>query len=180
MRDDRQVAIKIIRDVKRYMENAKIEADILKAVAKADPEGTSRCAIMHETFTHERKYFCLVFDPLGVSLYDFMKKNMFRGFWMQDVQSFAKQCLQAMCFLHKQLRLAHTDLKPENILLQSTEPPRPAEFFREADWQARKRGSKEPPPYVRPANTFIKIIDFGNATFESEHHSSIINTRQYR
>merc|ERR1712203_672868 len=34
--------------------------------------------------------------------------------------------------------------------------------------------------YVRPADTQIKLIDFGNATYELEHHSSIINTRQYR
>lgn len=179
-RDNRQVAIKIIRDVKRYMENAKIEADILKDVRKADPEGTSRCLIMHETFTHERKYYCLVSEPLGVSLYDFMKKNAFRGFWMQDIQSFAEQCMQAMDFLHTSLRLAHTDLKPENILLQSQEPPNPAHFFREAEWQGRRPNSKVPPPYVRPANSLIKIIDFGNATYESQHHSSIINTRQYR
>lgn len=179
-RNDRMVAIKIIRDVKRYMENAKIEASILKDVAQADPKGTSRCAIMLDTFTHERKFYCLVFEPLGVSLYDFMKKNVFRGFWMRDIQSFAKQCMQAMCFLHTKLHLAHTDLKPENILLESTQPPRLAQFFRESDWKARKHSSKEPPPYVRPADTLIKIIDFGNATYENEHHSSIINTRQYR
>jgi len=179
-RDDRQVAIKIIRDVKRYLENAKIEADILKDVRKADPRGKSRCLIMHETFTHERKFFCLVSEPLGVSLYDFMKKNAFRGFWMQDIQSFAKQCMQAMCFLHSTLRLAHTDLKPENILLQSLEPPCLAQFSRESEWKARKHSSREPPPYLRPASSQIKIIDFGNATYESEHHSSIINTRQYR
>merc|ERR550537_1964258 len=33
---------------------------------------------------------------------------------------------------------------------------------------------------MRPANARIKLIDFGNGTYESEHHSSIINTRQYR
>lgn len=179
-RDDRKVAIKIIRDVKRYMENAKIEAEILKNLRKADPDDKSRCAIMYETFTHERKFYCLVFEPLGVSLYDFMKKNAFRGFLMQDVQSFAKQCMKAMFFLHTELHLAHTDLKPENILLQSMEPPHYATFPRDAEWQARKQSSKEPPQYVRPENTLIKIIDFGNATYESEHHSSIINTRQYR
>jgi serine/threonine protein kinase len=27
---------------------------------------------------------------------------------------------------------------------------------------------------------FIKLIDFGGATFENEHHASVINTRQYR
>lgn len=31
-----------------------------------------------------------------------------------------------------------------------------------------------------PISDDIKIIDFGGATFEDEHHSDIINTRQYR
>ena len=26
----------------------------------------------------------------------------------------------------------------------------------------------------------IKLIDFGGATYENEHHTAIINTRQYR
>jgi serine/threonine protein kinase len=34
--------------------------------------------------------------------------------------------------------------------------------------------------YYTPAHNDIKIIDFGGATRDSEHHSSIINTRQYR
>ena len=31
-----------------------------------------------------------------------------------------------------------------------------------------------------PLRTEIRVIDFGGATFENDHHSSIINTRQYR
>ena len=31
-----------------------------------------------------------------------------------------------------------------------------------------------------PLHDRIKIIDMGGATFDDEHHSSIINTRQYR
>lgn len=34
--------------------------------------------------------------------------------------------------------------------------------------------------YFIPKNDLVKIIDFGGATYENEHHSSIINTRQYR
>lgn len=180
-----QVAIKIIRDVKRYMENAKIEADILKDIRKADPAGTSGCAIMYETFTYEQKYYCLVFEPLGVSLYDFLKNNFFRGFWMQDLQSFAQQCMLALQFLHDKLKLTHTDLKPENILLHSMAPPQPTHFPREAEWMRRRRSSSTSPwetpgAYLRPTSPKIKLIDFGNATYEDEHHSSIINTRQYR
>jgi len=181
--ESRRVAIKIIRDVKRYMENAKIEADILKDVRKADPHGSSRCAIMYDTFTHLNKYFCLVFEPLGISLYDFLKKNNFRGFWAQDIQVHAKQLLKALKFMHRELKLTHTDLKPENILLQSMAPPRTCRFPRERAWLESQRSSfrnGDIPPYLRPVSADIKIIDFGNATYEEEHHSSIINTRQYR
>lgn len=29
-------------------------------------------------------------------------------------------------------------------------------------------------------NPDIKIVDFGNATFEHEHHTSVVSTRHYR
>lgn len=171
--NNREVAIKIIRDVKRYMENAKIEADILADIRKADPQGTSGCSIMYETFTHDQRFFCLVLEPLGTSLYDFLKSNNFRGFWMQDIQSIAKQSMAALAFLHGQLQMTHTDLKPENVLFETTRPPVAARFPRESE----SSGSSG---YVRPASSRIKLIDFGNATYAHEHHSSIINTRQYR
>jgi len=78
--------------------------------------------------------------------------------------------------------MTHTDLKPENILLQSAEPPRPAWFPREDTWLQSQSPSVRAKlgQYVRPARPEIKLIDFGNATYAEEHHSSIINTRQYR
>mmetsp|Transcript_94232 Transcript_94232/g.170202 ORF Transcript_94232/g.170202 Transcript_94232/m.170202 type:complete len:515 (+) Transcript_94232:141-1685(+) len=178
---DREVAVKIIRDVKRYGENAKIEADILKDIRKADPQGTaSRSAIMYETFWHG-KHYCLVLEPCGTSLYDFLKTNDFRGFWMQDILTMAKQSLEALSFLHGRLQMTHTDLKPENILLESLEPARPSDFPRQEAWLEKKsKKDRSSSPYLRPATSSIRLIDFGNATYEDEHHSSIINTRQYR
>lgn len=181
--DGKEVAVKIIRDVKKYMENAKIEADILENIRKKDPDKTSGCCLMYDTFIHEAKFFCLVFEPLGVSLYDFLKDNGFRGFWMQDVQEFARQSLEALSFLHDRLKMTHTDLKPENILLVTREPPRTTNFPRQQWQESRGPSSKQcqpSVPYRRPVTSEIKIIDFGNATYDSEHHSSIINTRQYR
>jgi serine/threonine protein kinase len=61
---------------------------------------------------------CLVFEPLGKSLYDFIKDNKYKGFDISDVREIARQSLKAIEFLHS-IRLTHTDLKPENILLKS-------------------------------------------------------------
>jgi dual-specificity kinase len=129
-REWKNVAIKVIRDVERYIENAKIEAGILKAIANIDPKGiNSRSAIMSDAFMHESHY-CLVMESCGTSLYEFLKDNEFRGFYMQDIQSFAQQSLQALAYLKKELKMTHTDLKPENILLECTFPARPAQFPR--------------------------------------------------
>mmetsp|Transcript_8277 Transcript_8277/g.22720 ORF Transcript_8277/g.22720 Transcript_8277/m.22720 type:complete len:229 (+) Transcript_8277:3-689(+) len=78
--------------------------------------------------------------------------------------------------------IIYRDLKLENVLFQSTDPHRPAEFLRQAAYLRahRSQQGKPQPQYFRPASTQIKLIDFGNATYELEHHSSIINTRQYR
>ena len=50
----------------------------------------------------------------------------------------------------------------------------------EEDEAAQKMGGPSEETWVRPRNVEIKLIDFGGATHETEHHSSIINTRQYR
>lgn len=178
----KEVAVKVIRDVKRYAENAKIEADILDDIKAADPDGhRTRSAILHTHFTFNR-HFCLVFDVAGLSLYDFLKENNFRGFWLKDIQHIAEQSMEALGFLHSRLQMTHTDLKPENILLATTEPPANCDFPREAAWQEKNKASakKSGQKYLRPRSSEIKLIDFGNATYEDEHHSSIINTRQYR
>mmetsp|Transcript_102937 Transcript_102937/g.182844 ORF Transcript_102937/g.182844 Transcript_102937/m.182844 type:complete len:380 (+) Transcript_102937:104-1243(+) len=173
---EKEVALKVIRDVERYTENAQVEAQILQDLRKADPEETSRCVIMYDTFMHG-KHFCMVFELLGDSLYDFLKWNGFRGYWVQDIQGIADQSLKALKFLHD-LGLTHTDLKPENIVLQTREPAHVSSFPR---WEHQP--VSEPYvnlPFMRPASTAIKLIDFGNATYIDMHHSSVINTRQYR
>eukprot|EP00438_Fugacium_kawagutii_P031466 Skav222635 [mRNA] locus=scaffold10:209075:226052:+ [translate_table: standard] len=84
-----------------------------------------------------------------------------------DIQSVAKQCLTALRFLHEDMRLTHTDLKLENVPWQRWLA------LTGCTWCDASRDA-------RPSSTVIKLIDFGNATYESEHHSAIINTRQYR
>ncbi|CAE6910555.1 AFC3 [Symbiodinium sp. CCMP2592] len=177
MKDDSDVSLKVIRDVERYRENAMIEAKILEDIREADPNRTSYCVMMSDTFLHQNAYFVMVCELLGDSLYDFLKWNGFRGFWLHDIQNFAKQSLKALKFLHD-LSLTHTDLKPENILLQSREVAR-VSFFPRSEFQPPSDRYRNL-PYARPASNSIKLIDFGNATYVDMHHSSIIQTRQYR
>lgn len=65
-------------------------------------------------------YIALVFEKLGMSLYDFIKSNKYRGIKLDNItqgysikaiQSIARQVLEGMAFLHDDLRLTHTDLK---------------------------------------------------------------------
>jgi len=61
-----------------------------------------------------------VFERLGLSLYDFLRKNSYKPFHLDILRAFGRQLLEAVAYLHD-LTLIHTDLKPENILLQSSE-----------------------------------------------------------
>ena len=62
----------------------------------------------------------MVFDLLGISLYDFMKENAFRPFELPEVQHFALQLMSALDYMHAH-KLTHTDLKPENIMVDYPE-----------------------------------------------------------
>ena len=153
------VAIKVVRDVKRYYDSALIEADIVEDVNRRGGRGVSHCARMFDTFSFSGHY-CMVFEKLGPSLYDWLKAQNYRPFPMECVRDFAKQLLETVEFLHG-MDLIHTDLKPENILLVDHR-------------QINRMGS------LVPASTRIKVIDFGGATYDNEKKSSVVNTRQYR
>ena len=114
--------MKVIRAVKRYTESAKIEAEILNDLKRKGGD-LNYIVDLKDWFVHknlEIENTCLVFEPLGKSLYDFIKANNYRGFEIEQMQSIAYQSLKALEFLHT-LKLTHTDLKPENILLKNDE-----------------------------------------------------------
>ena len=114
------VAVKVVRKIRKYTTAARVEADILSDVARADPEGSSLCVRYFESFIFNG-HMCLVFEALGMSLYEYVSANDFRSLPLFCVQSFADQLLSAVAFLHE-MHLVHTDLKLENVLLRSTAP----------------------------------------------------------
>jgi serine/threonine protein kinase len=108
--------------VARYVESARIEAEILERVQKLDTGGASRCVHLVDHFTfkrHSDKHYAIMFEVLGKSLFDIIKDNSYRGsfflliftgFSISLVRSFARQLFESLAFLHG-IGLTHTDLK---------------------------------------------------------------------
>ncbi|KNC82427.1 CMGC/CLK protein kinase [Sphaeroforma arctica JP610] len=111
---NREVAVKVIKNVPKYRDAAKIEISILEALQKHDTRGDTEVIHMLSSFDH-RNHMCMVFEVLGENVYEFIKDNGYRGLPFHHVQSMARELLKAVKFIHS-IKLTHTDLKPENIL----------------------------------------------------------------
>ncbi|KAK3158367.1 hypothetical protein QOZ80_2AG0136210 [Eleusine coracana subsp. coracana] len=166
------VAIKIIRGIKKYREAAMIEIGMLEQLGKYE-QSRSSCVQIRNWFDY-RNHICIVFERLGPSLYDFLKKNNYRSFPIALVWDVAKQLLECIAFMHE-LRLIHTDLKPENILLISPE------YIKVPDYKVSSRSPKEGSYYKQvPKSNAIKVIDFGSTTYDQQDQSYVVSTRHYR
>jgi len=168
----KRVAIKIIRAVPKYRDASKMEVRVLQKLKERDPRNVNKCIHLIQWFDH-RNHICIVSELLGMCVYDFLKENEFAPFPRQHIQSFAKQLLGSVAFLHD-LHLIHTDLKPENILLVNND-------YRIAQISIPGRGRNAATRTKRILkSTDIRLIDFGSATFEDEYHSNVVSTRHYR
>jgi dual-specificity kinase len=170
------VAVKIIRSVQKYRDASRIELRVLATLKANDEENRNRCIHLRDCFDY-RGHICIVMDLLGQSVFDFLKGNGFVPFPNSQIQSFARQLLTSVAFLHD-LNLVHTDLKPENILLCNNS-------YQTFTYNRRIPSSSN--TINRNAtqrrvllDTEIRLIDFGSATFEDEYHSSVVSTRHYR
>ncbi|XP_068637329.1 serine/threonine-protein kinase AFC1-like [Aristolochia californica] len=165
------VAVKVIRSTNKYRDAAMIEIDVLQRLARHDL-GSSCCVQIRNWFDY-RNHICIVFEKLGPSLYDFLRKNSYRAFPIDLVRDLGRQLLESVAFMHD-LRLIHTDLKPENILLVSSE------CIRVPDYKFVSRSSKDGAYYkCLPKSSSIKLIDFRSTTFEHQDHTYVVSTRHY-
>ncbi len=62
--------------IHKYVNLQKTEAEILEYVKGKDPIGKYNIVRMIEAFNYGKNY-CMVFEKLGKSLYDFIKKNRY-------------------------------------------------------------------------------------------------------
>jgi dual specificity tyrosine-phosphorylation-regulated kinase 2/3/4 len=110
------VAVKVIRNKKRFHHQALVEVKILEHLRHKDPDDSCNIVRMHEYF-YFRNHLCISFELLSINLYEFIKNNNFQGLSLGLIRRFAQQLLVSLKFLRKQ-RVIHCDLKPENILLR--------------------------------------------------------------
>uniref|UniRef100_A0A0E0JKL7 dual-specificity kinase n=1 Tax=Oryza punctata TaxID=4537 RepID=A0A0E0JKL7_ORYPU len=163
------VAIKVVRSIRKYRDAAMIEIDVLNRLAENE-RYRSLCVQIQGWFDY-RNHICIVFEKLGPSLYDFLKRNRYQPFPVELVREFGRQLLESVAYMHE-LRLIHTDLKPENILLVSSE------YIRVPG--SKKNSQDEMHFKCLPKSSAIKLIDFGSTAFDNQEHSSIVSTRHYR
>ncbi|XP_029767528.1 dual specificity tyrosine-phosphorylation-regulated kinase 4 [Terrapene carolina triunguis] len=109
------VAVKIIRNKKRFHNQALVEVKILDALRKKDKDSTHNVVHMKECF-YFRNHFCISFELLGINLYQLIKKNKFQGFSLSLIRRFTQCVLRCLQMLYRE-KIIHCDLKPENILL---------------------------------------------------------------
>ena len=110
------VAIKIIKNKKKYYYQAGVELKILQYLKDNDPDDTMNIIHMKD-YVIFRKHLCITFELMSINLYEFLKLNDFEGLSLSLVRRFAIQLLYSLKFL-KENDVIHCDLKPENILLK--------------------------------------------------------------
>ncbi|XP_055919498.1 AF4/FMR2 family member lilli isoform X2 [Eupeodes corollae] len=165
MERDHCMALKIIKNVEKYREAAKLEINALEKIAQKDPNCDHLCVRMIDWFDYHG-HMCIAFEMLGLSVFDFLRENNYEPYPLEQVRHMAYQLCYSVKFLHDN-RLTHTDLKPENILFVDSEYT--THYNHKINREVR-----------RVKSTDVRLIDFGSATFDHEHHSTIVSTRHYR
>ncbi|CAF2040933.1 unnamed protein product [Rotaria magnacalcarata] len=110
------VALKIIRNKKRFQQQGLVEVNILTHLKTLDSDNSLNIVHVKEHF-YFRSHLCITFELLGINLYELIKKNNYQGFSVHLVRRFANSLLQCLRVMFRE-KIIHCDLKPENILLR--------------------------------------------------------------
>jgi dual specificity tyrosine-phosphorylation-regulated kinase 2/3/4 len=111
-----QIAVKIIRNKKRFHTQAQVEIRVLSHLRDRDQDGKYGIIRMLDTFTF-RNHVCLTYELLSMNLYEYMKLNKFHPMPLHVVKKIGASLLISLAFMWRE-NIIHCDLKPENILLR--------------------------------------------------------------
>lgn len=89
------IALKIIKNVDKYREAARLEIAVLERLSEADPLGKFLCVQMLDWFDYHG-HVCLAFEILGPSVFDFLKDNNYVGYPIEQVRDIGHQLVYAV------------------------------------------------------------------------------------
>ncbi|KHN78749.1 Dual specificity tyrosine-phosphorylation-regulated kinase mbk-2 [Toxocara canis] len=84
------VALKLVRNEKRFHRQAEEEIRILDHLRRQDQDGTRNIIHMLDHFNF-RNHKCITFELMNINLYELIKKNKFQGFSLQVID-FGSSC----------------------------------------------------------------------------------------
>ncbi|RXW20011.1 hypothetical protein EST38_g5845 [Candolleomyces aberdarensis] len=139
-KQNRHVALKIVKSAPRYTETALDEIKLLqRLITSSTPPvaptpdnpnpapspahthpGRSHVIQFLDHFRHKGPngtHVCMVFEVLGENLLGLIKRHQNKGVPMHLVKQIAKQILLGLDYMHRCCGVIHTDLKPENVLI---------------------------------------------------------------
>lgn len=111
------VALKLSKNKKAEVENAAVEAKLLKKILGNDPDKNGIVKMLD--YFPFRHHFVIVFEFLDMNLYKYIKQKDFRAFDKTLLKRVATQMLQALEHL-RSIGIIHCDLKPENVLFTNS------------------------------------------------------------
>jgi len=111
------LAIKIIRNERRFHKQAQSEIKILDLIRRQDKKNNHNMIHMKDSFLF-RGHLCITFEMMHCDLYAALKKDGFRGFGKSTLRAYAKSLVSSLRVLRRS-RIIHCDLKPENILIRA-------------------------------------------------------------
>lgn len=114
-----KVAMKIIKNKKRFFQQATVEIKVLQQLRENDLDGKYNVVKMKNYFLF-RNHICICFELLSMNLFELLKQNAFEGLSLTLIHRFAVQILVCLQYIGNE-KVIHCDLKPENILLKDTE-----------------------------------------------------------
>lgn len=145
---DTYIALKIQKSSQHYLDAAYDEVEILQELENFNNDeeweksvreywinnpdkvkngvnmGHSQVVQLLNSFIHNGpngRHFCMVFEIMGVTLLEIIKRYNYTGIPLPYVRMMAKEILIGLDFLHRMCNIIHTDLKPENVLVSLTE-----------------------------------------------------------
>lgn len=115
--DGKTLALKVIKNHPAYFHQAHVEIGILRTLNTVcgDRPASSVIVELADYFVCHN-HLCLVFELLGMNLYELLRKNKFKGLHLGVIRGMMKQLLSALDLL-RDAHVVHCDIKPENILL---------------------------------------------------------------